>query len=47
MLTEQLVGSGLDGGVVCYHGGMDSGSRSKAQAKVRITFNFQKPFFYV
>ncbi len=22
LITEQLVGSGIDGGVVCYHGGM-------------------------
>ena len=34
VITEQLIGSGISGGVVCYHGGMDSNTRSKAQAKV-------------
>ena len=33
IITEQLVGMNLPGGVVCYHGGMDAKSRSKAQGK--------------
>ena len=34
IVTEQLCGLGLPGGIVCYHGGMDSSARSKAQEKV-------------
>ncbi len=34
IIAEQLLGSGLNGGVVCYHGGMDNTARSKAQSKV-------------
>lgn len=37
IITEQLQGSGLVGGIVCYHGGMDANSRSKAQSKVNIS----------
>lgn len=33
IITEQLLGSGLSGGVVCYHGGMDAGARARAQSK--------------
>jgi len=33
-LTEQLKGSGVEGGVVFYHGGMDHGQRAKAQSQV-------------
>lgn len=33
VITEQLKGIDVNGGVVCYHGGMDSRSRSKAQGK--------------
>jgi len=33
IITEQIHGSGLLGGVVCYHGGMDAHARSKAQEK--------------
>lgn len=34
IVAEQLNGAGIGGGVVCYHGGMDAGSRSRAQSKV-------------
>ena len=34
IVAEQLNGAGVLGGVVCYHGGMDSNSRSRAQSKV-------------
>lgn len=38
-ISEQLQAVGVDGGVICYHGGMDTNARSKAQSKVRyITF---------
>lgn len=33
IVAEQLNGAGITGGVVCYHGGMDSNARSKAQNK--------------
>ena len=33
-VTEQLIGAGIQGGVVCYHGGMGAGERAKAQGKV-------------
>ena len=33
IVSEQLVGAGVRGGVVCYHGGMDSNHRSRAQSK--------------
>lgn len=36
VVTEQIQASGVAGGVVCYHGGMDASARSKAQGKVRI-----------
>ena len=36
ILTEQLRSYGLEGGIVCYHGGMDAGSRSKSQNQVRF-----------
>ena len=32
-VTEQLLGAGVQGGVVCYHGGMGAGDRAKAQGK--------------
>lgn len=38
LITEQLHGIGLSGGVVCYHGGMDANARAKAQGKVRRLF---------
>ena len=34
IVAEQLNGAGIRGGVVCYHGGMDAGDRSRAQSKV-------------
>ena len=34
IIAEQLQRSGLSGGVVCYHGGMDAGTRERAQSKV-------------
>ncbi len=34
VITEQLQSAGINGGVMCYHGGMDSNARSRAQAKV-------------
>ena len=33
IVAEQLNGTGIRGGIVCYHGGMDSNSRSRAQSK--------------
>jgi len=33
IISEQLNGMGIKGGVVCYHGGMDSQTRYKAQGK--------------
>jgi len=33
IVAEQLNGAGIQGGVVCYHGGMDSNDRSRAQSK--------------
>lgn len=32
-VAEQLVGAGIEGGVVCYHGGMGAGQRAKAQSR--------------
>lgn len=34
IVAEQLIGAGVSGGVVCYHGGMDANDRSRAQSKV-------------
>ena len=34
VVAENLVSSGVKGGIVMYHGGMDASSRSKAQSKV-------------
>jgi ATP-dependent DNA helicase Q4 len=36
IVAENLNASGVSGGVVVYHGGMDAGSRSRAQSKVRF-----------
>ena len=36
IVAEQLNGAGVRGGIVCYHGGMDSNSRSRAQSKVSV-----------
>ncbi|KAL3786862.1 hypothetical protein HJC23_013783 [Cyclotella cryptica] len=33
VIAEQLIGAGVKGGVVCYHGGMDSNDRTRAQCK--------------
>ena len=38
IVAEQLIGAGVSGGVVCYHGGMDANDRTKAQSKVCIIF---------
>lgn len=35
VVAESIQASGVSGGVVHYHGGMDSGSRSNAYSKVR------------
>jgi superfamily II DNA helicase RecQ len=35
VVAENLVSSGVSGGVVVYHGGMDASARSRAQSKVR------------
>jgi len=32
IVAEQLKGAGVSGGVVCYHGGMDSNDRARAQS---------------
>jgi len=34
VVAENLMASDIEGGVVIYHGGMDSGARAKAQSKV-------------
>lgn len=34
IVAEQLNGAGVSGGVVCYHGGMDSNDRARAQSSV-------------
>lgn len=34
IVAENLMASGIEGGVVLYHGGMDSGARAKSQSKV-------------
>ena len=34
VVAESIQASGVDGGVVHYHGGMDSGARSNAYSKV-------------
>jgi ATP-dependent DNA helicase Q4 len=34
VVAENLMASGIEGGVVVYHGGMDNGTRAKAQSKV-------------
>ena len=34
VVAENLVASGVEGGVVVYHGGMDSEARKKSQSKV-------------
>ena len=39
IVAEQLKGFDVPGGTVCYHGGMDSNSRTKSQGKVRIIYN--------
>lgn len=33
-VAENIQASGVDGGVVVYHGGMDSGARSRSQSQV-------------
>jgi superfamily II DNA helicase RecQ len=33
-VAENLQASGVEGGIVVYHGGMDSGARSKSQSMV-------------
>ncbi len=35
VISEQLKGLDIHGGIVCYHGGMDSNARTKSQGKVR------------
>jgi superfamily II DNA helicase RecQ len=42
-MAEQLRGSGVEGGVVFYHGGMDHGQRARAQGQVRQ----EPPFVFV
>lgn len=34
VVAENLVARGVSGGVVVYHGGMDSAARAKAQSRV-------------
>lgn len=40
VVTEQLRAYDISGGVVCYHGGMDSDARSKSQSQVRLLWQF-------
>jgi superfamily II DNA helicase RecQ len=35
-IAENLQASGVEGGIVVYHGGMDSGARSKSQSMVSV-----------
>jgi len=35
-VAENIQAAGVEGGIVIYHGGMDSGARSKAQSKVSL-----------
>jgi len=42
-LAEQLLGASIEGGVVSYHGGMDSGQRERAQGLVSITLRSSCP----
>lgn len=41
VVAEHLIASGVDGGVVFYHGGMDPAARSKAQ--IKVSFPFRDP----
>lgn len=36
VIAENIQASGVSGGVVVYHGGMDAASRAKAQSRVSI-----------
>jgi ATP-dependent DNA helicase Q4 len=36
VIAENIQASGISGGVVVYHGGMDAASRAKAQSRVSI-----------
>lgn len=36
VIAENIEASGVSGGVVVYHGGMDSASRAKAQSRVSL-----------
>lgn len=43
VVAEQLIGAGVRGGVVCYHGGMDSNDRTRAQSKVSNVVSIWHP----
>jgi superfamily II DNA helicase RecQ len=34
VVAENIIASGVEGGVVVYHGGMEAGARSKSQSRV-------------
>jgi superfamily II DNA helicase RecQ len=46
-VAENLIASGVHGGVVIYHGGMDSGARTKAQSKVSVLFRIDIVAYYI
>jgi ATP-dependent DNA helicase Q4 len=43
IVAEQLIGAGVSGGIVCYHGGMEYNDRAKAQNKVSLASSWHKP----
>ena len=46
-VAENIQASGIEGGVVVYHGGMDAGARSRAQSKVsKFTYLVKGLLFY-
>lgn len=47
VVAEQLIGAGVSGGVVTYHGGMDANDRSRAQSKVCYTSMYLLLLFIV
>ena len=53
VITEQLRSYDIEGGIVCYHGGMDANSRTKSQGRVRkpglsyLVFGLMLPFLTI
>ena len=46
VVAENITASGVQGGVVVYHGGMEAGARSRSQSRVSA-FDFGLPKLYV